>query len=76
MDDDFIDYRGVCREIGDPPPNRSTLWRWERDGRFPARIEVAPNTIRWLRSEVRAWKASRPRRSPGRPVHQEPNIAA
>ena len=61
MDEDLINYREVCREIGEPPPARSTLWRWERSGQFPRRIKVAANTVRWRRGEVRTWKANLPR---------------
>ena len=32
-----------------------TLWRWERDGRFPKRIKIGPNSVAWLRCEVEEW---------------------
>lgn len=39
---------------------RTTLWRWERDGRFPSRRQLGPSRVGWLESEVDAWLASRP----------------
>jgi prophage regulatory protein len=53
-------WTGVCAEIG---KSRVQLWRDIREGRFPAPIEIGPNSLAWLRSEVDAWKASRPRRT-------------
>lgn len=40
---------------------RTTLWRWEREGRFPKRRQVGPNRIGWLESEIAAWIESRPK---------------
>ena len=37
----------------------STLWRWERDGRFPKRVKVGPNLVCWVASEVEEFIASR-----------------
>lgn len=33
----------------------ATLWRWERDGKFPKRISLGPNTAGWLESEINQW---------------------
>jgi prophage regulatory protein len=38
-----------------------TLWRWMRDGKFPAAVEVG-GRIAWLESDIDAWMLSRPRR--------------
>jgi predicted DNA-binding transcriptional regulator AlpA len=32
-----------------------TIWRWERDQRFPARIRIGANRVAWRLSEVLAW---------------------
>jgi prophage regulatory protein len=53
-------WAGLCAEIG---KSRAQLWRDVRDGLFPAPIEVGPNSLAWVRDEVEAWKASRPRRT-------------
>lgn len=38
-----------------------TLWRYERDGNFPQRIQLGPNSVGWFEDEVDAWLASRQR---------------
>jgi prophage regulatory protein len=38
-----------------------TLWRKERAGEFPARVQVGPNSVGWVEEEVEAWLRSRPR---------------
>ena len=44
----------------------STLWEWIKTGRFPSGRVLNPGAgreiVRWDKSEVRAWKDSRPRR--------------
>src|SRR5215468_1669096 len=37
------------------PVSRTTLWRMERAGLFPRRIQVSANRIGWLESDVDAW---------------------
>ena len=37
-----------------------TLWRWERDGRFPLRRQIGPNVVGWLSYEIEEWLLSRP----------------
>ena len=39
---------------------RTTLWRMERRGEFPARRQITGNTVGWLESEVSEWIESRP----------------
>lgn len=41
------------------PVGRVTLWRWERDGLFPKRIQIGPRAIGWYEDEVDAWVESR-----------------
>jgi predicted DNA-binding transcriptional regulator AlpA len=53
-------WAGICKEVH---KSRVQLWRDVRGGRFPAPIETGDNSIAWIRSEVEAWKASRPRRT-------------
>lgn len=36
------------------PVSNVTLWRWVRDGKFPAPIQVAKNNF-WRSDEVGAW---------------------
>jgi prophage regulatory protein len=48
--------------------SRWQLWRDIRLGRFPAPIELGPNSVAWRRTEVEAWLASRPRRTYASPA--------
>jgi predicted DNA-binding transcriptional regulator AlpA len=43
--------------------SRAQLWRDVRKGLFPAPIELGQNSVGWHRTEVEAWKQSRPRRT-------------
>jgi prophage regulatory protein len=38
-----------------------TLWRWERNGRFPKRIQLGPNAVGWPAEEIHNWLITRPR---------------
>jgi len=39
--------------------SNSTLWRWEREGRFPARRQLGPSRVAWLETEIKKWMLSR-----------------
>jgi predicted DNA-binding transcriptional regulator AlpA len=41
--------------------SRSTLWRLERKGKFPQRINISSNRVGWYEDEVGDWIESRPR---------------
>ena len=47
---------------------RTTIYRLMRAGQFPEPIRIGPRAVRWLRSEVEAWLASRPRATGDRPT--------
>jgi len=53
-------WRGICAFTG---KSRVQLWRDVSAGRFPAPIELGPNSLGWVRTEIEAWLASRPRRT-------------
>lgn len=55
-------WASICAEVH---RSRTQLWRDIRSGRFPPPIETGPNSIAWFRSEIEAWKRSRPRRTYG-----------
>jgi len=38
----------------------TTLWRWEREGSFPARIRLSNFSVGWRRSDIETWLATRP----------------
>jgi prophage regulatory protein len=37
----------------------TTIWRLEKDGKFPKRRRLSARCVAWLQSEVEAWIASR-----------------
>jgi prophage regulatory protein len=41
--------------------SRTTIWRLERQGRFPTRIRLGVNSVGWRDEEVQHWVESRPR---------------
>jgi prophage regulatory protein len=41
------------------PLGRSTIWRMERDGRFPKRRRIGRCATAWLESEVLQWMRDR-----------------
>ncbi len=36
-----------------------TIWRMEKEGRFPKRLRLGGNSCGWLESEVNGWLAER-----------------
>lgn len=40
--------------------SRTTIWRWTRNGLFPAKRQLGPNSIGWPANEVEAWLEGRP----------------
>lgn len=62
------------------PLSANRLWRLEREGKFPRRVNITAGRIGWIASEIDAWidqriaerdampaPTKRPPRSPGRP---------
>ena len=45
--------------------SRVTIWRWVRDGKFPAPIRLGSRHIGWRSEEVQAWIDARPPVLPG-----------
>jgi prophage regulatory protein len=39
--------------------SKCQVWRLEKDGRFPKRVQVSPARVAWVESEIDAWIASR-----------------
>lgn len=39
--------------------SRSSILRWEADGRFPRRRRLGPNRVAWIRQELEEWNQSR-----------------
>ena len=35
--------------------SRSTIWRKEREGKFPTRKQLGLNSVGWLESDIQRW---------------------
>jgi len=53
----FLRIRQVMQLTG---LSRMTIYRLERDGRFPKRRRLSKNAVAWLESDISAWADSRP----------------
>jgi prophage regulatory protein len=53
----FLSVRQVMEIVG---ASSTTLWRWQRDGKFPRRRTLGPSKVAWLESEVMEWIRTRP----------------
>ena len=40
-------------QLSDP-----TVWRMEREGRFPKRLQIGANSVAWIEAEVDEWIAN------------------
>ncbi len=56
----FIRLTKILEITGVSP---STLWRWEKSGHFPKRIQIGPNSVAWLESDVVSWMEDRVKES-------------
>ena len=52
----FLRRSDVCEVTG---LSYSTIFRLERDSRFPQRRQLSDNAVGWLRAEVEEWVAKR-----------------
>lgn len=57
MGDRLLRIRDLKEKV---PLGRTTIWRKERVGEFPARRDLGGGVVGWLESEVDQWIASRP----------------
>lgn len=57
-EDERLLTRRLLRKL--VPVSDMTIWRWERDGRFPQHLTVNGRNY-WLHSEVVAWLANQQR---------------
>ncbi len=56
--------------------SRTTVWRLQKTGDFPAAVQVSPNRVGWRQSELLEWKRARlPRRLPEPRVLPKPSPA-
>jgi prophage regulatory protein len=50
------------------PLSRVQRWRKIRAGKFPAPVQLGPNSVAWFEDEILAWLAAQPRRTYGAPA--------
>lgn len=37
--------------------SKDSIWRWRRDGEFPAPVKLGGRTTRWRLSDIEAWES-------------------
>lgn len=52
----FLRFGAVAEMIG---LSRSTIWRMEREGRFPKRVKIGTKSVAWRMSDLLAWMSHR-----------------
>lgn len=52
----YLNIRKVCDRTG---LSRSTIWRLERDGRFPKRVKLSPGRTAHVEAEIEGWIIAR-----------------
>ena len=54
--------------------SHTTIWRLEKAGLFPLRVQLSPMAVGWFEDEVDQWIASRIRRGGKKPSVWWPNV--
>lgn len=54
MTDRALNYHELRKKTG---LARSTVFKYEQQGKFPKRRKFGPKAVRWIESEVDAWIA-------------------
>lgn len=57
VSDRLLSWPQVRPLVGDI--GRTTAWRMQQAGKFPAPVPVSPNRVAWREQEIRAWQAAR-----------------
>ena len=63
----ILNINEVVKKIG---WSKVTVWRMERAGLFPKRINLSDRRVGWAESEIEDWLGSRPRGICAEPVMQ------
>ena len=53
----IVDKKALLQLI---PYSLAQIWRLEKAGRFPQRIQLGPNRVGWRLSDLQEWIRSRP----------------
>jgi prophage regulatory protein len=54
----ILNFNQVQKLVG---YGRTSLWRMEREGRFPKRVKLGPNKVGWHEYEILEWIKNLPR---------------
>ena len=54
--DCFLRFDSVAEMVG---LSRTTIWRMERRGEFPKRVQLGRNSVAWRLSQISAWMGGR-----------------
>ena len=49
----FLDVKTTANRFGVSP---ATIWRWVREGRFPAPVKLGDNITRWRVADIVEWE--------------------
>lgn len=52
----FLRFPDVQKLVG---LSRTTIWRLEQEGKFPARKKLGENSVAWLEEEIEKWILSK-----------------
>ena len=63
----YLTYRQLSDRYG---KSRVQLWRWVRDGHFPAPVQLGPNSVAFRRQDILEWEAGLKRKT-----YQSPEAA-
>ena len=66
----FMRVLNVKDVVGITGLSKVTIWRKEKSGKFPKRINLTSRRVGWIESEIVGWLEDRPRGICGGPVRQ------
>jgi prophage regulatory protein len=55
----IIEWDVVKPAIGNT--SKVTVWRWEKKGEFPQRVNLSPSKVGWYEDEISEWIDTRPK---------------
>lgn len=53
----LADFASTKGRLGIVPVSGSTVWRWVKEGSFPAPVKLSPSVTAWTASSIREWLA-------------------
>ncbi|MGS0737570.1 helix-turn-helix transcriptional regulator [Pseudomonas sp. GG8] len=55
LKDRFLRFESIAGLVG---VSRSTINRWEKEGKFPKRVQLGSQTVAWRESQISHWMSS------------------